>query len=163
MDLTHIDDKGNVRMVDVTDKPVTDRRAVAYGEVKAAPETIRKISADEMGKGDVLTTAKIAGISAAKRTGNLIPMCHPIPLTHVEIDLTLNEDEGRIGILAAAVASGKTGVEMEALTAVSVAALTIYDMCKAVDRTMEIASILLVEKQGGKSGTFKRPGWTYPG
>ncbi len=163
MDLTHIDDKGNVRMVDVTDKPVTDRRAVAYGEVKAAPETIRKISADEMGKGDVLTTAKIAGISAAKRTGNLIPMCHPIPLTHVEIDLTLNEDEGRIGILAAAVASSKTGVEMEALTAVSVAALTIYDMCKAVDRTMEIASILLVEKQGGKSGTFKRPGWTYPG
>ena len=163
MDLTHIDDKGNVRMVDVTDKPVTDRRAVAYGEVKAAPETIRKIFADEMGKGDVLTTAKIAGISAAKRTGDLIPMCHPIPLTHVEIDLTLNEDEGRIGILAAAVASGKTGVEMEALTAVSVAALTIYDMCKAVDRTMEIASILLVEKQGGKSGTFKRPGWTYPG
>ena len=163
MDLTHIDDKGNVRMVDVTDKPVTDRRAVAYGEVKAAPETIRKISADEMGKGDVLTTAKIAGISAAKRTGDLIPMCHPIPLTHVEIDLTLNEDEGRIGILAAAVASGKTGVEMEALAAVSVTALTIYDMCKAVDRTMEITSILLVEKQGGKSGTFKRPGWTYPG
>ena len=163
MDLTHIDDKGNVRMVDVTDKPVTDRRAVAYGEVKAAPETIRKISADEMGKGDVLTTAKIAGISAAKRTGDLIPMCHPIPLTHVEIDLTLNEDEGSIGILAAAVASGKTGVEMEALAAVSVTALTIYDMCKAVDRTMEITSILLVEKQGGKSGTFKRPGWTYPG
>ena len=163
MDLTHIDEKGNVRMVDVTDKPVTDRRAVAYGEVKAAPETIRKISADEMGKGDVLTTAKIAGISAAKRTGDLIPMCHPIPLTHVEIDFTLNEDEGRIGILASAVASGKTGVEMEALTAVSVTALTIYDMCKAVDRTMEIASILLVEKQGGKSGTFKRPGWTYPG
>ncbi len=163
MDLTHIDEKGNVRMVDVTDKPVTDRRAVAYGEVKAAPETIRKISADEMGKGDVLTTAKIAGISAAKRTGDLIPMCHPIPLTHVEIDLTLNEDEGRIGILAAAVASGKTGVEMEALTAVSVTALTIYDMCKAVDRTMEIASVLLVEKRGGKSGTFKRPGWTYPG
>ena len=163
MDLTHIDEKGNVRMVDVTDNPVTDRRAVAYGEVKTAPETIRKISADEMGKGDVLTTAKIAGISAAKRTGDLIPMCHPIPLTHVEIDLTLNEDEGRIGILAAAVASGKTGVEMEALTAVSVTALTIYDMCKAVDRTMEIASILLVEKRGGKSGTFKRPGWTYPG
>ena len=163
MDLTHIDEKGNVRMVDVTDKPVTDRRAVAYGEVKAAPETIRKISADEMGKGDVLTTAKIAGISAAKRTGDLIPMCHPIPLTHVEIDFTMNEDKGRIGILASAVASGKTGVEMEALTAVSVTALTIYDMCKAVDRTMEIASILLVEKQGGKSGTFKRPGWTYPG
>ncbi len=163
MDLTHIDEKGNVRMVDVTDKPVTDRRAVAYGEVKAAPETIRKISADEMGKGDVLTTAKIAGISAAKRTGDLIPMCHPIPLTHVEINFTLNEDKGRIGILASAVASGKTGVEMEALTAVSVTALTIYDMCKAVDRTMEIASILLVEKQGGKSGTFKRPGWTYPG
>ena len=113
-----------------------------------------------MGKGDVLTTAKIAGISAAKRTGDLIPMCHPIPLTHVEIDITLNEDAGTIGLLATAVASGRTGVEMEALTAVSVAALTIYDMCKAVDRTMEIASILLVEKEGGKSGTFRRPGWT---
>ena len=163
MDLTHLDEQGRVRMVDVTEKPVTDRRAVAYGEVRAASETIRKITADEMGKGDVLTTAKIAGISGAKRTGDLIPMCHPIPLTHVEIDLTPNEDAGRIGILATAVASGKTGVEMEALTAVSVAALTIYDMCKAVDRTMEIASILLVEKEGGRSGTYKRPGWTGPG
>ncbi len=163
MDLTHLDEQGRVRMVDVTEKPVTDRRAVAYGEVKAASETIRKITADEMGKGDVLTTAKIAGISGAKRTGDLIPMCHPVPLTHVEIDLAPNEDAGRIGILATAVASGKTGVEMEALTAVSVAALTIYDMCKAVDRTMEIASILLVEKEGGRSGTFKRPGWTVPG
>ena len=107
MDLTHLDEKGRVRMVDVTEKPVTERRAVAYGEVKSASETIRKISADEMGKGDVLTTAKIAGISAAKRTGDLIPMCHPIPLTHVEIDLTLNEDTGRVGILAAAVATRK--------------------------------------------------------
>ena len=163
MDLTHLDEKGRVRMVDVTEKPVTERRAVAYGEVRAATGTIRKITADEMGKGDVLTTAKIAGISAAKRTGDLIPMCHPIPLSHVEIDITLGKDQdgdqGRIGLLATAVASGKTGVEMEALTAVSVAALTIYDMCKAVDRTMEIASILLVEKEGGRSGTFKRPGW----
>ncbi len=160
MDLSHLDEKGRVRMVDVTEKPVTERRAVAHGEVRAASETIRKIAADEMGKGDVLTTAKIAGISAAKRTGDLIPMCHPIPLTHVEIDITLNEDAGKIDLLATAVASGRTGVEMEALTAVSVAALTIYDMCKAVDRTMEIASILLVEKEGGKSGTFRRPGWT---
>ena len=163
MDLSHLDEKGRVRMVDVTEKPVTERRAVAYGEVRSATETIRKISADEMGKGDVLTTAKIAGISAAKKTGDLIPMCHPIPLTHVEIDITLNEDAGRIGLLATAVASGRTGVEMEALTAVSVAALTLYDMCKAVDRTMEIASILLVEKEGGRSGKFRRPGWEGPG
>ncbi len=163
MDLSHLDEKGRVRMVDVTEKPVTERRAVAYGEIRAATDTIRKISADEMGKGDVLTTAKIAGISAAKRTGDLIPMCHPIPLDHVEIDISLDEDAARIGILATALSSGKTGVEMEALTAVSVAALTIYDMCKAVDRTMEIASILLVEKEGGKSGPFRRPGWKGPG
>ena len=159
MELSHLDEKGRVRMVDVTEKPVTERRAVAYGEIRAATDTIRKISADEMGKGDVLTTAKIAGISAAKRTGDLIPMCHPIPLDHVEIDISLDEDAARIGILATALSSGKTGVEMEALTAVSVAALTIYDMCKAVDRTMEIASILLVEKEGGRSGRFIRPGW----
>ena len=159
MDLSHLDEKGRVRMVDVTEKPVTERRAVAYGEVRAATDTIRKISADEMGKGDVLTTAKIAGISAAKRTGDLIPMCHPIPLDHVKIDISLDEDAARIGILATALSSGKTGVEMEALTAVSVTALTIYDMCKAVDRTMEIASILLVEKEGGRSGRFVRPGW----
>jgi len=159
MDLSHLDEKGRVRMVDVTEKPVTERRAAAYGEVRAATDTIRKISADEMGKGDVLTTAKIAGISAAKRTGDLIPMCHPIPLDHVEIDISLDEYAARIGILATALSSGKTGVEMEALTAVSVAALTIYDMCKAVDRTMEIATILLVEKEGGRSGRFIRPGW----
>ncbi len=163
MELSHLDEKGRVRMVDVTEKPVTERRAVAYGEIRAATDTIRKISADEMGKGDVLTTAKIAGISAAKRTGDLIPMCHPIPLDHVEIDISLDEDAARIGILATALSSGKTGVEMEALTAVSVAALTIYDMCKAVDRTMEIASILLVEKEGGRSGRFIRPGWEGPG
>ena len=159
MDLSHLDEKGRVRMVDVTEKPVTERRAAAYGEVRAATDTIRKISADEMGKGDVLTTAKIAGISAAKKTGDLIPMCHPIPLDHVKIDISLDEDAARIGILATALSSGKTGVEMEALTAVSVAALTIYDMCKAVDRTMEIATILLVEKEGGRSGRFIRPGW----
>lgn len=160
MKLTHIDEEGRVHMVDVTDKPVTERRAVAYGEVKAASGTIRKILSDEMGKGDVLTTAKIAGVSAAKRTGELIPMCHPISITHIEIDLSLSEDEGKISIIGVVLATGKTGVEMEALTAVSVAALTIYDMCKAVDRTMEIGSILLVEKQGGQSGVFKRPGWT---
>ncbi len=163
MDLTHLDKRGRVRMVDVTEKPVTERRATAYGEVRSLAETIRRISADEMGKGDVLTTAKIAGISAAKRTGDLVPMCHPVPLTHVDIEIALNEDRGSVGILATAVASGRTGVEMEALTAVSATALTIYDMCKAVDRTMEIASILLVEKQGGRSGVFRRPGWEHPG
>ena len=107
-----------------------------------------------------MTTAKIAGVAAAKRTSELIPMCHLIAINQVEIELDLNEGEGKVSIFAVVLASGKTGVEMEALTAVSVAALTIYDMCKAVDRTMEIASILLLEKQGGKSGVFKRPGWT---
>ena len=159
MKLTHIDEHGNARMVDVTEKPETVRRAVAYGEVHAEPETIRKINQNEFAKGDVLTVAKLAGISAAKQTGGLIPLCHPIPLTHVDLDITLDIEESRITIQATAVAAGKTGVEMEALTAVSLAALTVYDMCKAVDRTMAITSVMLVEKHGGKSGSFVRPGW----
>ena len=154
MDFTHIDELGNVQMVDVSEKKVTKRLALAYGEIRALPETIRQISADEIGKGDVLTVAKIAGISGAKRTGELIPMCHPIPLNHVEIDFTLHEDEGRISILSSATALGKTGVEMEALTAASLAALTIYDMCKSVDRSMKINNLRLLSKQGGKSGNF---------
>tara|TARA_B100000029_G_scaffold516797_2_gene634455 strand:+ start:48063 stop:48560 length:498 start_codon:yes stop_codon:yes gene_type:complete len=162
MDFTHIDELGNVQMVDVSEKKVTKRLALAYGEIRALPETIRQISADEIGKGDVLTVAKIAGISGAKRTGELIPMCHPIPLNHVEIDFTLNEDEGKISILSSATALGKTGVEMEALTAASLAALTIYDMCKSADRSMVIGPLMLVEKQGGKSGIYKRLGWKNP-
>lgn len=157
MNLTHIDGKGRARMVDVTEKSETVRRAVTYGEVHASPDTIRKIANNEVTKGDVLTVAKIAGIMAAKRAGDLIPMCHPISLTHVGLDLKLDVEQGKVLITASATASGKTGVEMEALTAVSVAALTIYDMCKAVDRTMSIASVMLLEKHGGKSGSFVRP------
>lgn len=156
MDLTHIDEEGRARMVDVTDKAETVRRAVTYGEVLASPDTIRMIADHEVAKGDVITVAKIAGIMAAKRTGELIPMCHPIPLTHVGLDLSLDAEQGKVMITATATAAGKTGVEMEAMTAVSVAALTIYDMCKAVDRTITISSVMLLEKHGGKSGSFVR-------
>ena len=159
MDLTHIDEHGKASMVDVTDKPETVRRAVAYGEICAEPETIERIDRNELTKGDVLTVAKLAGISAAKQTGSLIPLCHPIPLSHVDLDLKTDTKSSRVTICATAVAAGRTGIEMEALTAVSVAALTVYDMCKAVDRTMEIGSIMLIEKEGGKSGRFIRPGW----
>jgi cyclic pyranopterin phosphate synthase len=160
MNLTHLDERGRARMVDVTGKPETVRRAVAHGEVHAAPETVRMIADNRIAKGSVLTVAQLAGIGAAKRTGELIPLCHPIPLTHVDLVLELDPEQGRVLITATAVASGKTGVEMEAMTAVAVAALTVYDMCKAVDRTMTIASVMLVEKHGGKSGSFVRPGWT---
>lgn len=160
MELTHVDESGHAQMVDVTEKAETVRRAVAYGEVHAEPATIRKVARHDIIKGDVVTVAKIAGIGAAKQTSALIPMCHPIPLSHVELDISLHPDQGRVAIMATAVATGRTGVEMEAMTAVSVAALTIYDMCKAVDRTMVIHSVMLVEKHGGKSGSFIRPGWT---
>ncbi|MEE2709899.1 MAG: cyclic pyranopterin monophosphate synthase MoaC [Gemmatimonadota bacterium] len=158
MNLTHVDEHGNARMVDVTEKLETVRRAVAYGEVQTEPETIRKINQNEFAKGDVLTVAKLAGIGAAKQTGNLIPLCHPIALTHVDLDITTDTEENLVAIKATAIAAGKTGVEMEALTAVSVAALTVYDMCKAGDRTMTITSVMLIEKHGGKSGAFVRPG-----
>ncbi len=163
MNMTHIDEHGRARMVDVTEKPVTPRRAVAYGEVQTEPETMRKINQNEFAKGDVLTVAKLAGIGAAKQTGSLIPLCHPIPLTHVDLDITTNTNKNVVEIRATAIAAGKTGVEMEALTAVSVAALTVYDMCKAVDRTMTITSVMLIEKHGGKSGAFVRPGWQASG
>lgn len=160
MELTHLDEQGRARMVDITEKPDTVRRAVAYGEVHAEPATIQRVAQDAIAKGDVVTVAKIAGISAAKRTGELIPLCHPIPLSHVDLTFTLDADHGVVRIQATAIAAGKTGVEMEAMTAVAVAALTVYDMCKAIDRTMTITSVFLVEKSGGKSGTFIRPGWT---
>lgn len=159
MNLTHVDTGGRARMVDVTEKPDTVRRAVAYGEVHAKRATLEKVAQNAIAKGDVVTVAKIAGVQAAKRTGELIPLCHPLPLTHVEVDVSLDVEKGVIAITAAAVTTGKTGVEMEAMTAVAVAGLTIYDMCKAVDRTMTIASVYLVEKHGGKSGAFIRPGW----
>jgi cyclic pyranopterin monophosphate synthase len=155
-ELTHFDEHGRAHMVDVGSKDDTKRRAVARGEVRMQPETLQLIEAGEAGKGDVLGVAEIAGIMASKRTSELIPLCHPVPLTSVKLELTPNAAESKVEIQAAAETTGKTGVEMEALTAVSVAALTIYDMVKAVDRWMVIGEIRLEEKTGGKSGDWKR-------
>ncbi len=150
--LTHLDEAGRARMVDVGAKPDTERVAVAKGAVRMQPSTLALIREGAIKKGDVLTVAQLAGIMAAKRTAELIPLCHPLPLTHVEVECTLNEAESRVEITATARTVGKTGVEMEALTAVAVAALTIYDMAKAVDRRMRLTDIRLVEKRGGRSG-----------
>ncbi len=150
--LTHLDDSGRARMVDVGAKPDTERVAVARGEVLMKPGTLALIRAGNMKKGDVLTVAQIAGISAAKRTSDLIPLCHPLALTHISVELDLDESLPGVQVTAAVRTTGKTGVEMEALTAVSVAALTIYDMAKAAERTMRIQNIRLVEKHGGRSG-----------
>lgn len=154
--LTHLDARGQARMVDVGDKAVTRRVAVARGRVVMQPETLALITSGQAKKGDVLATARIAGIQAAKRTHELIPLCHVIALTKVAIELTANEAASAIEIEARAEAVDRTGVEMEALTAVSVAALTIYDMLKAKDRAMTIEAIALHEKTGGKSGDFIR-------
>ncbi len=154
--LTHLDAQGQARMVDVTPKPETYRLAVAAGEVVMKPETLRLIREGNIKKGDVLGTARIAGIMAAKRTHELIPLCHPLLLTQVDVDFRFNEEESKIEIQALVKTRGQTGVEMEALTAVSVAALTIYDMAKAVEKTMRIENIRLLRKEGGKSGTFIR-------
>jgi cyclic pyranopterin phosphate synthase len=155
MELSHVDKSGRVQMVDVGEKPDTERVAVAKGEIAMRPETLRLIAEGEMPKGDVLTTAHIAGIMAAKRTPDLIPMCHPLQLTKVDVDFGIEEENARIEITATVRCRGKTGVEMEALTAVSVAALTIYDMAKAVEKTMRIGNIRLVQKSGGKSGEWR--------
>lgn len=154
MAFSHIDNDGNARMVDVDDKPVTSRKAIAKCDVILKPETVNLILDDAIAKGNVLTTAKIAGIQAAKKTAELIPMCHNIFLSEVDLSFVVGVDN--ISISATAIASAKTGVEMEALTAASVAALTIYDMCKAVDKLMVISNLRLVEKIGGKSGRFLR-------
>jgi len=156
-ELTHIDSSGKARMVDVTDKADTNRVAIAEGKIFMKPATLDKIEAAEIVKGDVLAVARIAGIGAAKRTAELIPLCHNILLTNVDMDFSsfTREDMAGIEIKARVISTGKTGVEMEALTAVSVAALAIYDMCKAVDRAMTISGVRLLEKRGGKSGTWK--------
>ena len=151
---SHLDDAGSLRMVDVSSKPVTQRRARARGEVRASAETVDQIRSNRLAKGNVLEAARLAGIMAAKNTGQWIPLCHPVPLHHVQVEFTVT-DEG-VDIEATTLAEGKTGVEMEALVAVSAAALTIYDMCKAIDRTMEIGNIRLIEKSGGRSGYFMR-------
>jgi cyclic pyranopterin monophosphate synthase len=155
-ELTHFDESGRARMVDVGGKESTKRRAVATGQVTMQPETLRLIAEGRAGKGDVLGVAEIAGIMAAKRTSELVPLCHPLPLTSVSLTLTPNRDSSVVRIEAAVETTGKTGVEMEALTAVSVAALTVYDMVKAVDRGMVISDIRLEEKSGGKSGDWRR-------
>ena len=152
MGLTHVDEKGRAHMVDVGGKVDTERVAVARGEITMRPETLRLIVDKGVPKGDVLAVAQVAGIMAAKRVPDLIPLCHPLPLTKVDVAFRIDEVASRIEITATAHCSGKTGVEMEALTAVSVAALTIYDMAKAVERTMRIGDIRLVRKSGGKSG-----------
>ncbi|MEQ8765526.1 MAG: cyclic pyranopterin monophosphate synthase MoaC [Planctomycetota bacterium] len=154
-DFSHLDSEGRARMVDVTAKDVTARKAVAHGFVHLKPETLRAIQAGQMKKGNVIETARLAGVQAAKRTWELIPLCHAIQLTHVRVDIE-EAGEGCLEIRAEADAADRTGVEMEALTAVSVAALTLYDMCKAVDRGLRIDGIELLEKSGGRSGTWKR-------
>jgi len=153
---THIDAQGRVRMVDVTSKKATLRTATAQGVVIMQPGTLKKVLEQTVKKGNVLETARIAGIMAAKKTSDLIPMCHPLSLTHISVDFFPETDANAIRIEATVRLIGQTGVEMEALTAITVAALTIYDMCKSYDRAMEIADIFLLEKSGGKSGPYIR-------
>ena len=153
-ELTHFNEQGRAKMVDVTEKAVTRRIAVAAGEVHMAPDTMAHIKNGTMKKGDVLAVAQVAGIQAAKHNWELIPMCHPLPLTGIDITFHLSDNPCRVEIQAAVSCTGVTGVEMEALTAVSVAALTIYDMCKAVQKDMHITNIRLLRKSGGKSGDY---------
>jgi len=153
---THFDKEGKAQMVDVSDKVETERVATAKGSVIMQPATLALIKDGAVKKGDVLSVARLAGIMGAKKTPDLIPLCHPLALTAVQVDLTLDEARNAVDITATCKLVGKTGVEMEALTAVSVAALTVYDMCKAVDKGMQIVDIRLIHKSGGKSGTFER-------
>ncbi len=153
--LTHVDEAGRASMVDVGAKPETERVAVARGTVLMQPETLRLIVEGAIKKGDVLTVARLAGIMAAKRTSELIPLCHPLPLSHAEVICTPDVERSRVDLEATVRVRGRTGVEMEALTAVTVAALTIYDMAKAVDRGMRIDGVRLVAKEGGQSGAYR--------
>ncbi|MBW1980504.1 MAG: cyclic pyranopterin monophosphate synthase MoaC [Deltaproteobacteria bacterium] len=153
---THIDEHGQAHMVDIGDKPSTERIAVASGRIRMRPETLEQITSFEVSKGDVLGVARLAGIMAAKKTSELIPLCHPLRLSNVTIDFTPDRPKSEIVVQAMAKALDRTGVEMEALVAVSIAALTVYDMCKSYDRDMQILSIQLLEKRGGKSGHYRR-------
>lgn len=154
MEFTHLNARGESRMVDIGGKPVTVRQAVAKGAIYMTEDTVEKIYSQSMPKGNVLEVARLAGIMAAKRTADLIPLCHPLALTKIEVDFARSEN--RILITAAVGLEGKTGAEMEALTAVAVAGLTVYDMCKAVDKNMVLSEVRLISKSGGKSGTFVR-------
>lgn len=154
--LTHLDKEGKARMVDISEKPITRREAFAKGSVYMKPETLKLIQDKKIPKGDVFSVARVAGIMAAKKTSELIPMCHPLNITSIDINFHLDSKKNKVDIKARVKITGQTGVEMEALTSVSVAALTIYDMCKAVDKEMVLSDIMLMEKRGGKSGDFKR-------
>lgn len=155
--LSHVDERGRAHMVDVGDKPVTARVATATGSVRMSPETLRLMTDGRLPKGDVFAVARVAGILAAKKTPELIPLCHPLPVSSIDVEFTPHADSGRLDIEARVKVSGKTGVEMEALTAVSVAALTVYDMCKAVQKDVVISDIGLQHKSGGKSGIYTCP------
>jgi len=154
--LTHVDESGSARMVDVSAKPVTERRAVAQAVVSMSAETAAAVLAGDAPKGDVLGVARIAGVQAAKRTGELIPLCHPLGLDHVDVEASVDADAGTITLTATAAVAARTGVEMEAMTAAAVAALTVYDMVKGLERGVEIASVALLEKSGGRSGHWRR-------
>ncbi|MTK11381.1 MAG: cyclic pyranopterin monophosphate synthase MoaC [Clostridiaceae bacterium] len=156
MDLTHINEQGRAKMVDVSEKEDTAREAIAVGSIYMRKETLERIKEGGIKKGDVLSVAQVGGIMGAKNTSNIIPMCHPINISGCDISFKLDFENLKIDIEAAAKTVGKTGIEMESLTAVSIAALTIYDMCKAIDREMTISNIMLVKKNGGKSGLFQR-------
>lgn len=151
--LTHLDESGNIHMVDVTERPETVREAIAHGRVRMLPSTLQLIETNQISKGSVLEVAKIAGIMAAKQTPQLIPLCHPLPMTHIDLQFTLESSEGLIFIVGRTRTTYKTGVDVEALTAVTVAALTIYDMCKGVDTTITLEQAYVAQKSGGKSGT----------
>ena len=155
-DLTHFNATGDAHMVDVGNKPSTHRVAIAAGEISMQPDTLELIQAGSHKKGDVLGIARIAAIMAAKKTSDLVPLCHPLPLTHIDIEFSIDSSKSKVSCSARAETHGQTGVEMEALNAVQVGLLTIYDMCKAVDRGMQIERVRLVEKSGGKSGHWKR-------
>ncbi len=156
-ELTHLDSAGRASMVDVGDKPATERRAVARAVIRVSPETAAVVRAGDAPKGDVIGVARIAGIQAAKRTAELIPLCHPLSLSYLGVEGTIDAGEGEIELIAEARTTGATGVEMEALTAASVAALTVYDMVKGIERGAEITSVALLAKSGGRSGDWRRP------
>ncbi|MDO5713327.1 MAG: cyclic pyranopterin monophosphate synthase MoaC [Tissierellia bacterium] len=156
MTFNHFDEKGNAHMVDVSEKQITSRRAVASGSIYMKKETFHRVLKGNMKKGDVLGVARLAGIMAMKKTSDLIPLCHPLPITNSSIEFIPHEDTYSFEVVATCKVDGKTGVEMEALTGVSLALLTVYDMCKAMDKEMKISNILLKEKEGGKSGSFQR-------
>ena len=156
-ELSHFDESGQAQMVDVGAKSITERKAVAVGRIRMKPETLQLIIGGDVKKGDVLAVARIGGITGAKRTSELIPLCHPLRLTSINIDFLPDTDAAEINIKATVKANDRTGVEMEALVAVSAAALTIYDMCKSYDRGMTISDLMLVEKRGGKSGHYRLP------